>query len=105
MIFHEQRTAWATHLKQPVFWPAFASAPSAAEVGFRLGDKGTHTSRTLMLAELAGTLDAVSPGCALGGEIERKITYVAEPAALDERVEHILLILVPQFLNGFAEFL
>jgi len=61
MIFHAQRTAWTADLKQPVFWPVFASAPSAAEVGFRLGDKGTHTSRTLMLAELAGTLDAVSP--------------------------------------------
>jgi hypothetical protein len=29
-------------------------------VGFRFGDKGTHTSRTLMLAELTALLDAVS---------------------------------------------
>lgn len=32
--------------------------PSLA-VGFRLGDKGTHTSRTIMLAELTALLDSV----------------------------------------------
>ena len=28
------------------------------ELGFRFGDKGTHTSRTMMLAELTALLDA-----------------------------------------------
>lgn len=32
---------------------------SLASAGFRFGDKGTHTSRTIMLAELADLLDAV----------------------------------------------
>jgi len=31
----------------------------------------------------------------LGCQIERQIAYVSEPAALDECVEHFLLILVP----------
>lgn len=31
----------------------------ATKVGFRIGDKGTHSSRTLMLAELAAVLTAV----------------------------------------------
>lgn len=36
--------------------------PQIAEVfGFRLGDKGTHSSRTLMLNELVHVLDATSP--------------------------------------------
>ncbi len=30
-------------------------------LGFRLGDKGTHSSRTMMLAELASVLNAVPP--------------------------------------------
>lgn len=30
-------------------------------LGFRLGDKGTHSSRTMMLAELAAVLSAVPP--------------------------------------------
>lgn len=35
---------------------------SALEAGFRFGPKGTHTSRTLMLAELSAVLVAVPPG-------------------------------------------
>lgn len=34
---------------------------SLASVGFRFGDKGTHTSRTIMLAELGDLLAAVPP--------------------------------------------
>ena len=32
---------------------------ACSKLGFRLGDKGTHTSRTMMLAELAAVLSAV----------------------------------------------
>lgn len=34
------------------FWPAKSDVSQANDVGFRLGDKGTHTSRTMMLDEL-----------------------------------------------------
>jgi hypothetical protein len=43
------------------FFPATGPAPSAARAGFRFGDKGTHSSRTLMFAELEALLAAV-PG-------------------------------------------
>ncbi len=42
-----------------VFAPFTGSAAGTAAVGFRFGHRGTHTSRTLMLAELTGTLAAV----------------------------------------------
>ena len=35
---------------------------SAARAGFRFGEKGTHTSRTIMLAELGELFAAVPPG-------------------------------------------
>ena len=35
---------------------------SAGDVGFRFGDRGTHTSRTLMFEELTTLLDAAGPG-------------------------------------------
>lgn len=38
---------------------SISSNSKASEVGFRFGDKGTHTSRTLMFAELAELLVAV----------------------------------------------
>lgn len=38
-----------------------AHRESLARVGFRFGDKGTHTSRTIMLAELSDLLEAVPP--------------------------------------------
>jgi hypothetical protein len=40
------------------FFPPAGPAPEAAKAGFRLGDKGTHSSRTLMLAELEAALGA-----------------------------------------------
>jgi len=40
---------------------AEASLAAAEEAGFRFGDKGTHTSRTMMLAELAHVVDAAPP--------------------------------------------
>jgi len=45
------------------FWPTRGFfVPGATErFGARFGDKGTHTSRTLMLAELSDVLDATSP--------------------------------------------
>lgn len=39
--------------------PRPAHAQSSVAIGFRLGDKGTHTSRTMMLAELTALLDSV----------------------------------------------
>jgi len=41
------------------FWPSDRASRNAEEVGFRFGDKGTQTSRTVMLAELGSTLSAV----------------------------------------------
>jgi hypothetical protein len=37
------------------------SDPGAEDAGFRFGDKGTHTSRTMMLAELTDALEATQP--------------------------------------------
>lgn len=39
------------------FLPAHEPRMKAEEIGFRFGDKGTHTSRTMMLAELEAVLD------------------------------------------------
>lgn len=39
-------------------FPAAGTPPAAADVGFRFGAKGTHTSRTMMLAELRQILQA-----------------------------------------------
>lgn len=39
--------------------PTNASKARAEDIGFRFGDKGTHTSRTMMLAELGAVLEAV----------------------------------------------
>jgi hypothetical protein len=47
--------------KPPSFFPSSGPPPSAERAGFRFGDKGTHSSRTLMLAELEALLAAV-PG-------------------------------------------
>jgi hypothetical protein len=43
------------------FFPTRGPSPSAEQAGFRFGDKGTHSSRTLMLAELEALFAAV-PG-------------------------------------------
>ena len=43
------------------FFPAPGPAAAAAKLGFRFGDKGTHSSRTLMLSELEAVL-AAAPG-------------------------------------------
>ncbi len=49
-----------TDFEQPLFlFPAAGSA--AADVGFRFGAKGTHTSRTMMLEELRQVFDATAP--------------------------------------------
>jgi hypothetical protein len=47
--------------KPIAFFPASGPSAAAARFGFRFGDKGTHSSRTLMLAELA-SLFAGAPG-------------------------------------------
>lgn len=39
-------------------------------LGFRLGEKGTHTSRTMMLAELAAILSAVPPSASRKDYVE-----------------------------------
>ena len=45
--------------RTPVFFAFDLAVGAAEEVGFRIGAKGAHTSRTMMLAELRATLDAV----------------------------------------------
>ncbi len=47
--------------KSIAFFPPAGPPPKAEKLGFRFGEKGTHSSRTLMLGELAAVLDAV-PG-------------------------------------------
>jgi hypothetical protein len=46
--------------KQLAFWPARNVNGQAIAAGFRTGDKGTHTSRTMMLEELSAVLAAAS---------------------------------------------
>jgi len=41
------------------FLPPTGEPTTAVAAGFRFGDKGTHTSRTMMLAELTSVLAAV----------------------------------------------
>ncbi len=43
-------------------WLLHEDAPHFAKLGFRVGDKGTHTSRTMMLEELTALLTEVSAG-------------------------------------------
>jgi hypothetical protein len=43
------------------FFPSAGPPVTAAKLGFRFGDKGTHSSRTLMLSELGAVL-AATPG-------------------------------------------
>lgn len=45
------------------FFPPTGPPAGAAKLGFRSGDKGTHSSRTLMLTELGAVL-AAAPGAA-----------------------------------------
>ena len=40
-------------------WTVLAATPELERAGLRFGDKGTHTSRTMMLAELREVLDVV----------------------------------------------
>ena len=42
-------------------FPMAGAAPAMAEVGFRFGAKGTHTSRTMMFEELSQVLQAAPP--------------------------------------------
>jgi hypothetical protein len=55
--------------------PLFSTMPSEedlqrlAKIGFRFGDKGTHTSRTIMLEELGSVFKACPPDA-------KKNTYV-----------------------------
>lgn len=58
-------------------WSSPPESPSARAAGFRFGEKGTHTSRTLMLAELGDLLRAVPAGAS-------REAYVA--AVIDENV-------------------
>jgi hypothetical protein len=50
-----------TEAKHFAFFLPEGPTDTAIKLGFRVGDKGTHSSRTLMLAELEAALDAV-PG-------------------------------------------
>lgn len=42
-------------------WSAPPDTPRTTRAGLRFGDRGTHTSRTMMLAELTALLDAQPP--------------------------------------------
>lgn len=43
------------------FFPSSGPAPTTEKVGFRFGDKGTHTSRTIMFEELSTLLKCADP--------------------------------------------
>ena len=45
----------------PRLLPPDGPAPAALAAGFRFGEKGTHSSRTIMLAELSALLAATKP--------------------------------------------
>lgn len=49
----------STLIAAPTFWKAGPSQVTGPGVGARVGNKGTHTSRTMMLAELTAVLEAV----------------------------------------------
>jgi hypothetical protein len=49
-----------TIMHRSQFWPATPDFASATNAGFRLGDKGTHTSRTMMLEELTAAFAATT---------------------------------------------
>ena len=53
-------------IPQMIFVRDLASSVDLESAGFRFGDKGTHTSRTIMLEELSATLGAVPPGASRG---------------------------------------
>lgn len=42
-------------------WPTPLDTPTTQKAGLRFGDKGTHTSRTMMLAEITELLEATPP--------------------------------------------
>ncbi len=46
---------------------ALPESPKVLRAGLRFGDKGTHTSRTMMLAEITELLDAAPPGADRAG--------------------------------------
>ncbi len=53
------------HATMPIHWPDLIASASdeiaqkLESIGFRLGDKGTHTSRTMMLSELTHLLQSI----------------------------------------------
>lgn len=55
------------------FTPAAGLASAALQAGFRSGAKGTHSSRTMMLADLTAVMSAVGPSAA-AADYERAIT-------------------------------
>jgi hypothetical protein len=62
-----------------VFFASDLAVGEAEKVGFRIGAKGAHTSRTMMLAELRATFDAVPSGA-------DRSAYVS--AIIDENCTH-----------------
>ena len=62
-----------------MFYGPDTAVGAAEKIGFRIGAKGAHTSRTMMLAELRATLEAVPAGADRSG-------YVS--AIVDENCTH-----------------
>lgn len=55
-----------TEVKALKFFPPAGPPVNSAKLGFRFGDKGTHSSRTLMLTELEAVLGAAPGGADRG---------------------------------------
>ncbi len=61
---------------------------SFSKAGFRFGDRGTHTSRTMMLAELADLLEAVPGNAGRGAYVHAVVeaNVLGKPTAASRRL-------------------
>jgi hypothetical protein len=71
----------------PRLAPPDGPAEEALAIGFRLGEKGTHTSRTMMLSELSALLAATEPTANREKYAEAVIEMncLAKPTAISRR--------------------
>ena len=73
---------------QLAFWPTGMLPQPAVSLGFRTGDKGTHTSRTMMLRELTAVLAATPSGARRADYTEAIVASncLAKPTASTRRL-------------------
>jgi len=73
---------------QLVFWSTGTFSQPVVAPGFRTGDKGTHTSRTMMLDELTTVLATTPPGATRADYTEAIVAAncLAKPTASTRRL-------------------